>query len=184
MSAHPHLVEKHLRWEKKSRNLSHLSACRTTTPHPTVVRTASLPYKASNHAPTQCLLHKALDFSEQREPVRSDTRRKHRHPRDALVPIQLKTARFNTLPLNTVNTPNESAYLRTPTTAMRVLKLHAQHPQHIRGAHTAPADTPTDVTQHSTTLTANPPAEVSLYFESMSLPVCRIVSITASNDTV
>ncbi len=32
--------------------------------------------------------------------------------------------------------------------------------------------------QHSGTLTARPPVEVSLYFRFMSRPVCRMVSIT------
>ncbi len=37
--------------------------------------------------------------------------------------------------------------------------------------------------QHSTTFTAKPPREVSLYFECMSLPVARMVSMTLSSDT-
>lgn len=37
--------------------------------------------------------------------------------------------------------------------------------------------------QHSTKFTARPPRLVSLYFERMSLPVWRIVSITASRET-
>src|SRR5450756_815488 len=32
-------------------------------------------------------------------------------------------------------------------------------------------------------LTASPPRDVSLYFVFMSAPVCRMVSITSSNDT-
>src|SRR3546814_6508061 len=37
--------------------------------------------------------------------------------------------------------------------------------------------------QHSTTLTANPPFDVSLYLSRMSRPVCSIVAITVSRLT-
>src|ERR1700730_18283899 len=37
--------------------------------------------------------------------------------------------------------------------------------------------------QHSGTLTANPPREVSRYFECISRPVCRIVSTAWSRET-
>lgn len=37
--------------------------------------------------------------------------------------------------------------------------------------------------QHATWLTARPPRLVSLYFERMSSPVCRMVSITVSSET-
>lgn len=37
--------------------------------------------------------------------------------------------------------------------------------------------------QHSTTFTARPPTDVSLYFAFMSAPVCRMVSIATSSDT-
>src|SRR5699024_5273788 len=48
---------------------------------------------------------------------------------------------------------------------------------------TRPASASGESPQHSTTLTARPPSAVSLYFEDISAPVWRIVSITSSRLT-
>src|SRR5690606_26876265 len=56
----------------------------------------------------------------------------------------------------------------------------AGHPRSLRRrARSVPG--PRD--QHSTTFTASPPSEVSLYFTCMSAPMSRIVAITWSRDT-
>lgn len=43
---------------------------------------------------------------------------------------------------------------------------------------------PTTRLQHITTLSARPPVDVSLYLSDMSRPVCRIVSMTVSRETM
>src|SRR5699024_3318453 len=48
---------------------------------------------------------------------------------------------------------------------------------------TRPASASGESPQHSTTLTARPPSAASLYFEDISAPVWRIVSITSSRLT-